>query len=49
MARSKEGDQIVTRLPPHEIAALTAEATTRGIPRAALVRELVRDFLARRA
>jgi predicted DNA binding CopG/RHH family protein len=49
MARSKEGEQIVTRLPPHEIEALNAAASARGIPRAALVREIVRDFLARRA
>ena len=49
MARSKEGEQIVTRLKPPEIAALTAEAAARDIPRAALVREIVRDFLARRA
>lgn len=45
MSKESEGEQLVTRMQPDEIEALTAIARAAGIPRARLVRQVLRDFL----
>lgn len=45
MGKVREGEQLVTRMQPYEIAALDEEAARIGVPRARLVRDVLRDFL----